>query len=157
MPRAATRLHGAVVSLAAVALVLWPLTRDPRLPTSDDFPLSTYPMFAWPRTARLVLLYARGATADGARRALPPTVVASSEPLQAYVVLRAAVRAGDQPTHELCARIAARVAARADLADVATVLIVRGEHDALDALLLGKFGDEQLHARCDVPRAGGTP
>lgn len=129
-----------VVVLAATAL---PLVRDPV--KGDDFPLSTYPMFAERRSGPQTLEYAVGYAADGTRRAIPPEAVASYEIMQAGKVIEDAVRARRTPA--LCAQIAAAVGG-----DVVRVEIVRGTHDPLAYLLHDVRGPEQTLATCEVPR-----
>jgi len=149
--RVASRAYGALVSAAVLAAVAWPLTRDPRRADSDGFPLSTYPMFARPRSTRMTLDYAVGIT-TGAPRPLRPALVGSLEPLQAAALLERAVARGPAGMRELCERIAARVAADDDLGDVTHVALVRGDHDAVDLLVRGVRGREREHVRCPVKR-----
>lgn len=96
--------------MLALAAVLWPLSRDPV--RKDDFPLSTYPMFATRRKdARLYLEYVIATGPAGARRHVPPELVASPEVMQAIVSVHAAVARGDATG--LCRRVATRLAPRA--------------------------------------------
>jgi len=141
------RLLGAVVSITAIALVLAPLARDPI--RGDSFPLSTYPMFAFERPTHQMFTYAVGWTADGARRTLRPGHVANHEVMQAFMTF-AATPSRELPA--LCVRIAARVAADDELADVARVEIVRATHDAVALLLRGERGAERKLAECEVAR-----
>ena len=55
----------AIVSIVLCGAALEPLLRAPGDPDSDDFPLSTYPMFAAPRPAELTLAWARGMAPGG--------------------------------------------------------------------------------------------
>jgi hypothetical protein len=145
---AAHRRLGALVSLAALAATLWPLLRDPA--RGDSFPLSTYPMFAASRGVTHTLDYPVGRTVDGAPRPIRPRHVANAELMQARVAVQRAV--GQRRLPALCARIAGNVAADPALADVATVEVVRGRHDALALLLDGVRGPERVLAACPVDR-----
>lgn len=128
--------------LALLVAVALPLVRDPR---NDAFPLSTYPMFAEPRTTRLTMDYALGETAAGERRTLSPRLVGTGEVMQAYVRFDRAVHTGQAGA--LCAEIAARLHGT----DIAWVRIVTGQHDAVDYLVHHIVGPEQDRARCKVP------
>jgi hypothetical protein len=139
-----TRLRGAVVSITVIAAVLTPLARDPI--GGDSFPLSTYPMFAFERRLRETFTYAVGRTASGERRAIEPGHVANHEVMQAYMEFTRT------PRRELCPRIAARVAADADLRDVVRIEIVRATHDAVALLVRGERGVEKVLHTCEVPR-----
>ena len=139
-----------VVSLLALGLVLSPLLRHP---DEDSFPLSTFPMFSHERPRRMTLTHAVGVDAQGERTPLPPRVSAdTSEPLQSMRTIEPAVQAGR--ARALCTEIAARVAARADLAQQQDVEV---ETIAFDAVA---YFDEappdpyirRVHARCPVPR-----
>jgi len=140
------RVVGAAVSIAAIALVLGPLARDPV--RGDSFPLSTYPMFAFRRATQQTLTYAVGWTAGGERRTLRPGHVANHEVMQAAMAFQTA--RGREPA--LCAAIAARVAADPELADVVRVQIVRATHDAVALLVRGERGVEHHVAGCEVRR-----
>jgi len=129
-------------SVALLALVAWPVVRDPR---DDAFPLSTYPMFAEPRTTALTMDYALGETAAGERRTLSPRLVGTGEVMQAYARFERAVHTGQAAA--LCAEIAARLHAT----DIAVVRIVTGQHDAVDYLVRHRIGIERERARCQVP------
>jgi hypothetical protein len=139
-----SRIRGAVVSIAAITLVLTPLARDPI--AGDSFPLSTYPMFAFERRLRERFTYAVGRTASGERRTIEPGHVANHEVMQAYMELTRT------PPRVLCSRIASRVAADADLRDVVTIDIVRATHDAVALLIRGERGAEKVLHTCEVPR-----
>jgi hypothetical protein len=77
------RLLPALLSAAAPALTLWPLTWARG---EDSFPLSSYPMFTSDRrNCSLVVLV--GTTTAGATEVLPVTLIAPGETLQAKAVL----------------------------------------------------------------------
>lgn len=143
------RAFAAAVSLALIAATLSPLARDPR---DDGFPLSTYPMFASRRQTRQTYRYALGETARGERRTLRPSLVGTSEVLQAMRVIDRAVTAGRREASALCDAIAARVAADGALADIVAIRFVIGTHDAVDYLARGRVGRETELLRCTVKR-----
>jgi hypothetical protein len=143
------RAFAAAVSIALIAIVVSPVVRRPQ---DDDFPLSTYPMFATPRPTKMSLDYAIGETTAGERRTLSPSLLGTGEVLQAFMMLARAVHQGAAGTQPLCARIAAAVASDPDYADVATVRIVTGTHDAVDYLVRGQRGREIERTRCAVVR-----
>ncbi|HEX2519885.1 MAG TPA: hypothetical protein VHK04_10120 [Castellaniella sp.] len=145
------RVKAYVVSgLLAVAVAL------PLLPDllADNFPVSTYPMFAGKRDSpEATITHAVGLTDDGERRNLPTEAVANDEVIQSFETLRQAVRQGDTATRDLCARVARWVAAESSFADVPTVQIVSETFDAVRYFegekkpLVSRF-----HADCAVPR-----
>jgi hypothetical protein len=143
------RTYAAVVSFVLLGAVLSPLARDP---SDDGFPLSTYPMFAYARPTTQTIDYAIGETRSGQRRTLDLAVIGTGEVLQARVMLERAVAAGAEDRARLCAAIAARVAIDSELADVATVRLVTGTHDAVEYLVHDRIGPEGERARCAVTR-----
>jgi hypothetical protein len=144
------RWWGGLVSVTMLAAVLWPLTRDPE--REDSFPLSTYPMFAFDRRdARVALHYVVAVGPGGARRHVPPSLVANREPMQAMMTVRRAVEHGQQA--RLCAEVAGRVAHDGRFAAHDTVTIVFGDHRAIPYLTQGVRGKETVLAQCAVPRS----
>ena len=96
-----------VAGLLAALIVLSPLGREP---TSDTYPLSTYPMFAADRGASHRIATAVELTGDGEVRRLSPELIAGTdEVVLAGVTVARAVRGGE--ADELCAEIAARLGA----------------------------------------------
>ncbi|HUS31859.1 MAG TPA: hypothetical protein VMZ53_25335 [Kofleriaceae bacterium] len=143
------RWLGLAVSLALVAATLEPLVRDPY---DDGFPLSTYPMFATKRQTVQTFHYALGVTRDGKRRTLSPSLIGSSEILQALRVIEHAVGGGKGALTSLCETIAKRVASDDDFTDIAFVRIVKGTHDAVRYLGDDEIGVESELLRCEVRR-----
>ncbi len=138
-----------MVSLVTLAAVLSPLVRDPE--REDSFPLSTYPMFAFDRRdARVALHYVVAVGPGGARRHVPPSLVANHEPMQAMMTVRRAVELGQQA--RLCAEVAGRVAHDERFAAHDAVTIVFGDHRAVAYLTQGVRGPETVLARCAIPR-----
>lgn len=147
--RMPTRLWGGLVSLLVLAAVAWPLSRDPE--RGDSFPLSTYPMFAYKRPeARVTLHYVIAVGPDGARRHVPPALVANAEVMQAMMTVRRAVDRGE--SQRLCEEVAARVARHRGFDRMDTVQVVFGDHRAVAYLVRGVHGKERPLARCAIPR-----
>lgn len=144
-----TRPWGAAVSVVALLAVAWPLGREPV--REDDFPLSTYPMFAPRRKdARVVLDYAIAVGADERRVHLSPFLVGTSEPMQAMMTINRAVSRGHGAA--LCGEIARRLATRPGYRAYDEVRLVTGNHLAVDYLVRGQRGTETVRARCPIER-----
>ena len=141
-----------MVSVVLVGATLAPLARHP---DHDSFPLSTYPMFAAPRSQVLTIDYAYGVTASGQRRTLSPAMLGTREVLQAAAMFESAVATGPKALVPLCDQIAARVATEPAFDDVATIRIVSGTYDAVEYLVRGADGVEHDRWRCRVVR--GAP
>jgi hypothetical protein len=136
------------VSVLVIALTAAPVLEDPV--KGDDFPLSTYPMFAYKRGTKHTFEYAIGWTAENERRTIKPRHVANNEVMQARTTFSTAVSKRTLP--QLCERIAGRVARDRALADVVRVEIVRGTHDSIGYLVRGERGPERRLHECPVPR-----
>jgi hypothetical protein len=94
------------VMVGAVAILVWPVIVD-----SDDYPLSTYPMYSSDRPNEVTFVVARGITETGHQVGLGlQTIGSSDDPLVVAGELRAAIRNGD--ADKRCWEIAARVAGR---------------------------------------------
>jgi hypothetical protein len=139
-----------VISTVLLGATLSPLVLDPSKPANDDFPLSTYPMFAFPRPTTIKLSYALGVTRSGERRYLAPWLVGSGEVLQAFMILERAVARRGSELAPLCEAIAARV--RDAEPDIVAIRIVTGTHDAIAFLVDDKLGPEVDRIRCEVRR-----
>ena len=138
-----------LISIALVGATLSALVRDP---LDDGFPLSTYPMFAQPRTIHYTEDYALGVDRKGVTRPLPAETSGSSEVLQAAALYEDAVQGGGRQLAPLCTAVARRVAADPALADVIAVRIVEGTHDVLALLDRGVRGVEHVRWGCGVQR-----
>jgi hypothetical protein len=144
------------VSLGATAAIVVVVGVVPLALDRDSFPLSTYPMFAYRRPeARVTLHYVIAVGEGGARRHVPPDLVANAEVMQAMMTVRRAVDRGQ--TQQLCAEVAARVARHRDFDRMDTVQVVFGDHRAVAYLLRGVHGPERLLARCAIPRGPRGP
>jgi hypothetical protein len=144
------RVLPAALSIAFVVVTLSPLKRDP---IRDDFPLSTFPMFAFERPTLLSMSYALGVTRSGERRYLSPGVVGTAEVLQARATIETAVNGGKKPLAALCAKIAQRVSTFSAFDDVVTIRIVTGTHESVEFLVRDTMGKEVERTHCAVPRA----
>jgi hypothetical protein len=144
------RFYAYAVSVAALLIVGWPATRDLHL---DAFPLSTYPMFAYPKGRVASVTSALAVSANGESAPVPPEYVANAETMQAFRTLQAAAAKGQIASLELCRAIASRLkrASAPELRDAQHVEIVTGRVDAID-VLAGRAtpSSRRLHARCDV-------
>ena len=144
-----TRPWGALVAVVALTAVAWPLEREPL--RRDDFPLSTYPMFAIRRKdARIVLDYVIATGPGDARVHVPPRLVAGPEVMQAMMTVSRAVARGHAAT--LCAEVAARLTGRGRYAGYDTVKVISGNHLAVPYLTRGERGRETVRASCPIPR-----
>jgi hypothetical protein len=144
------RLYAYLVSVAAVVIVGWPATKNI---DDDAFPLSTYPMFAYPKGRIVNVTSALAVSANGESTPVPPRYVANAETMQAYRTLQSTAMKGPHESLELCHRIASRLheASAPELRDARHVEIVTGRVDTID-FLAGRAtpSSRRLHARCDV-------
>ncbi|MEO8698902.1 MAG: hypothetical protein ABI867_02630 [Kofleriaceae bacterium] len=140
-------LFAIIVATVLLGATLAPVVLDPV--RDDDFPLSTYPMFATARPTTLRISYALGVTRTNGRRSISPTLVGSGEVLQAYMILERAVTRRSELA-ALCTRIADRV--RDADPDIVTIRIVTGTHDTIAYLVDAKLGPEVERIRCEVRR-----
>jgi hypothetical protein len=138
--------------VTALLILGWPVTRQNI--DDDGFPLSTYPMFAWPKGRVVSVTSAVAVSADGANTPVPPRYIANAETMQAIRTLLAAAR-HPRESLELCRAIASRLpsASAPELHDARHVEIVTGRVDTIE-YLAGRAtpSSRQLHARCDVER-----
>lgn len=136
-----------IVTLLVVAALVSPaVARPPR----DDFPLSTYPMFATDRGPVSSIATAVGWTTDGDRVRLSPRLLAgAAEPILAVRTARVAVSSG--AAADWCAEVATRVAADDSRAEVERIEVVVETHETARS---AGGDDEPLavepHAECPV-------
>jgi len=145
------RLRAYLISFGLLSAVLAPTLRDPR---DDDYPFSTYPMFAYRRGRTNAVTSAIAIAADAQEAKVPPVYVANAESMQAFRTLARAVRSGSQESQQLCQMIAARLTSATEptLARAVRVELVTESVDAIE-YLAGRarpFG-RHVHARCLVP------
>ena len=133
---------------AVIGATLWPLQGEPK---DDSFPLSTYPMFSTvPKAAWLDVIV--GFDASGKEFKIPPQLVANYEVMQAAQTIRLAVRKQRAP--QLCAEVAARVAADPDFEHIVRLEVQRRKFDPLTYFTVPP--SERLlglrrRAKCEVP------
>jgi hypothetical protein len=144
MPRWLTVALAGALTLATIA----PAFRDAR---QDSFPFSTYPMFARTLNKRS-LLFAEGVGKRVTQR-LGPELVANDEPMQAMRTLKLAATQGQPALHQLCQRIAVRVAASESLGSIKRVRITRGLFDPIAYFeVLAAPEQREVLEECRVPR-----
>lgn len=141
------RAPAALFSVAVLALTLMPLARE-----GDSFPLSSYPMFSSVRTKPWIAVVV-GRDAQGEQRPIPPALIANAEVMQAAQTIANAVRR--KQAKPLCERVAARIAAEPEWADVVVVEVQSRQFDPL-TYFTSSEGRTPLRvrrrARCEVPR-----
>jgi hypothetical protein len=140
-----SRLLAYGFGLGLVALVASPGFGDPRW---DSFPLSTYPMFARPRRMP-VLYFSEGIDARGARRRLPPELLANEEVMQATARVRSAVAAGPEASGALCREIAGRALEHPDYSGLVAITLVSARFDPVAYFTRSTEPHEHtVHQRC---------
>ncbi len=119
-----------LLPVLAAVLVLLPLLREP---TSDTYPLSTYPMFATDRGDIHSIATAVERTEDGYERLSPKLIAGTDEAVLASVTVKQAVRFGEADIlcEEIVERLGAdrRVEVRTETLDV-VALSVEGSTDS---------------------------
>lgn len=133
----ASTIAGAA-SLAALGLVLWPITQNWRTRKRDSFPLSYYPMFSARRAERVQIYHLVGITATGERRPIVYRLCGTGGLNQVRRQLRQLMREGW--ADELCERVAHEIARERSgaHADVVAVEAVRTEYN-----LVGYFSGDK--------------
>lgn len=132
-----------LVTSAMVAALFSPVVID-----RDDFPLSTYPMYARQRPAVVSFVTAQGIDQTESGHVLSLQVIgASDDPLIVSGELRAAIALGRADRR--CEEIAVRVTDR----NVLAVEVVTERHDVVDRVSgRSSLIERTVHARCDVVR-----
>jgi len=119
----------AVIGLVFAAVISPVLRSDPK----DAFPLSTYPMFAFPQGRSAFFGQALGVKHDGTQFIVPPKYFGTDEVMQAEVKLLRAVREGGETADALCADLRDRLA-EDGRDDVSKVVIRTVTVDSIDYL-----------------------
>jgi hypothetical protein len=142
------RVRAYLISALLLGAVAAPGFRDP---SSDAYPLSTYPMFSQRRGRIHEVTSARAVSADASEVRVPPSYVANAETMQAVRTLSSAVRAGEGEALALCRAIAQRLADAREpgLSHAVRVELVTERVDAI-AYLSGHTEPlaRQVHASC---------
>lgn len=145
-----SRLLAYGFGLGVVALAASPGLRSP---SDDDYPLSTYPMFARPREHPW-LSFVEGVDAEGNARRLSPALIGHDEVMQVAATIRRAVEAGPSALEPFCASIAARVAASPDARAIAGIRVVRAQFDPVRYFVEGPVpAVRHVEAACAVTRS----
>lgn len=145
MSRAIAFTWGLGLVLAAAS----PLLRNP---LADDFPLSTFPMFAEP-IEEAVFYSAEGVRRDRSRVQLAPELIANGAAMQSVETLRNAHAQGAKALRQLCERIASRVASEPALRDVERVELVSARYDPVAYFVSSSAPvARQVSKKCQRPR-----
>lgn len=129
--------RAALLSMALVAAVVWPIQENWQKKPKDSFPLSYYPMFSARREAVETFYYALGIDAEGERHQIPYKMIGDGGGNQVRRQLRKIMNEGRAP--EL-ARSIARKLARSDSerwSKIVTIQVCRGKY-AVDDFFRGK-------------------
>jgi hypothetical protein len=139
------RVRAVLVTLTAVAAVLWPMVRRPPV---DSMPLSTYPMFTQLRPRVATIELAVGLDAEGRDVRLDPEAVGGTvEVIQAVATVGRSIR--ESRADDLCREVAQRLAQRRSAA--VAVAVVTDRYDVVEALVSpGPPQHRTIHARCPV-------
>jgi hypothetical protein len=138
------RTAGAITSLLALAVLVWPAFHPSEI---DSLPLSNYPMFAHPRgrVTRFVMAVVVD-TAGEEHRLDPADVGGTDQPMQAAMTLQQAIDLDSADV--LCAEIAAGLDAEGTVQVLSVVYDAvawfRGEREPLQ---------RQVHAECPTRTA----
>jgi hypothetical protein len=122
------RVVARVVAAGVALAVAWPaLAPIVGQPSSDGFPLSTYPMFSRDRGQVVEVPTVVALGDDGEVERLPPSVIADTDQvLVAAAAVRRAVDGGPAAAGALCAEVAERAGGRGT-----SVAVVVERHDAI--------------------------
>jgi len=143
----------ALLSLAMIGAVLWPIQQNWRDKPRDNFPLSYYPMFSARRDAVETFYYLVGRDAQGNRHYIRYKLIGTGGGNQVRRQLRRIINEGRAP--ELAKTVAKRLARqeRAPWSDIITIAVCRGKF-AVDDYFHGRKVpvQEQIKASCEVKR-----
>jgi len=104
----AGKVRAALLSVAMIGAVLWPIQQNWRDKPRDNFPLSYYPMFSSQRSATETFYYVVGHDGQGARHYIRHKLVGSGGGNQVRRQLRRIINEGRAP--ELAQTVAKRLA-----------------------------------------------
>lgn len=142
------RVRAYVVGVLMVVAVAWPITWDSH---RDSFPLSTYPMFSFPREREETLSSVVVRTPDGEILRLSSSLISGgSETTLTSVTVINAINGGAETTGELCGDVAERVAGSDEYAG-GEVLVVTEQWDVVDYLQGSRTPEKRtIHTSCPV-------
>ncbi|MDW3179869.1 MAG: hypothetical protein R8J94_20935 [Acidimicrobiia bacterium] len=137
------RWFRATILAVVVLLLSLPVVRD-----EDDFPLSTYPMYATARGDEVSLVTAWGRDSNGQRGELGLGIIGSSDdPLIVAGELRSSIRAGE--VADRCREIADRASVDSS---IVSIEIATERHDVVaHTLSRPSLITRTVHAECPVP------
>ena len=143
----------ALLSLAMIGAVLWPIHQNWSATPHDSFPLSYYPMFSAKREALEVFYYIVGRDAQGNRYLIPHRFAGPGGHNTVRRQIRRLVEKGR--ARELAESVARRLSRRdeAPWSKITTVRVVRGKY-RVDEYFHGQKEPvmEQIKASCPVER-----
>jgi hypothetical protein len=149
------RLHAYGLSALLIVAAGYPLLLDPH--DGDDFPSSTYPMFADDRGRVATVVRAVAIDGSGAERLVPAEVIANQEPMQALSTVRRAVRGGGSEAGALCGAIAGRLTQGVGGSALAAAKYVELQTVKVDSIAYLGGNPEpvsrHVHARCPLQRS----
>jgi len=152
--RAMHRAWAYAVSVALLALAIWPAFRRPVI--DDSFPLSTFPMFSASRPRRMTITHVLAVHADGTREPLPPSITSDNpEVLQSMMTIRRAAFAPPDYRAKYCRTVAKRVvdSGNDEWDDVEQLEIATSLYDAVDYFEDGPEPlKRRIRHRCEVHR-----
>lgn len=147
---AMSRLIATTWGLSVVLVVASPMLRNP---LNDDFPLSTFPMFAEP-LGQPAFYSAEGVRPDRSRVMVPPEIIANGAAMQAVQTLQTAHSQGDKALRQLCERIAQQAAQDPRLREAQRVEIVTARYDPIAYFVSGPArGEREVLQACRVRSA----
>jgi len=140
------RLYAYGISITLAVLVISPLFGAF---SEDDFPFSSYPMFAGRRSRIVSVATVEQIAPDGSSQPVPPSWVANDEVIQAFETVRQAVRQGPSAVAALCSQVAARMPA----GEATELRIQTASYDSLAYFA----GDRRplrvdVHGSCEAPQ-----
>jgi hypothetical protein len=143
-----SRAYAALVSVAILAAVSWPMVRK-----TDGYPLSNYPMFSRARKPEAQVFHVVAFSSRGEHRPASPEMLGTEEIMQAYQTVKLAHRSGREASMELCRAVTARVVADARWDDVEALEVREDVYDTI-AYWQGdrKPRRTRVSARCEVSR-----
>jgi len=131
------KYRAALLSLALIGAVLWPIQQNWRKNPRDNFPLSYYPMFNAKREAVETFYYVLGSDEQGKRYQIPHRMIGEGGNNQVRRQLRKIINEGRAPA--LAQSVAKKVARNQNepWSRIVTVQVCRGNY-AVDDFFHGR-------------------
>jgi len=147
------KARAALLSLAMIGAVLWPLQKNWQAKAHDSFPLSYYPMFSAKRDAVESFYYLVGRDQQGARHLISYKFAGAGGLNSVRRQLRKIVHEGRSA--EIARKVAHRLASEDEppWSNIVTVAVCRGDY-SVDDFFHGKKDpvEEVIKASCAVKR-----